>query len=39
MQAGRVVEQGPAGEVLQNPNSEYTKTLLQSWPRPKDLAV
>jgi peptide/nickel transport system ATP-binding protein len=33
MQAGRVVELGAAGEVLQNPKADYTKALLQSWPK------
>ena len=33
LQAGRIVEIGPAGEVLQSPRSDYTKLLLQSWPK------
>ena len=33
MQAGRIVKIGPAGEVLQSPRSDYTKLLLQSWPK------
>ena len=36
MQGGRVVEQGAAGQVLQNPTSDYAKMLLNSWPRPRD---
>jgi oligopeptide transport system ATP-binding protein len=35
MQAGRVVELGPAGIVLQDPQADYTRMLLQSWPRPR----
>lgn len=33
MQAGRVVELGAAGEALQNPKADYTKALVQSWPK------
>lgn len=33
MKAGKVVEHGPAGEVLHDPKADYTKMLLQSWPR------
>lgn len=32
MQAGKVVELGAAGQVLQDPKSDYTKMLLNSWP-------
>lgn len=30
---GRIVEQGPTGQVLDNPMAEYTKTLLTNTPR------
>ena len=30
MQAGDVVEAGPAGEVFNNPQSDYTKTLIKA---------
>ena len=33
MQAGRIVEQGPAEAVLQRPQHEYTRTLLAAVPR------
>jgi peptide/nickel transport system ATP-binding protein len=33
MQAGQIVEQGPAGQVLQSPRSDYTRTLLAAVPR------
>ena len=32
MQHGRVVEQGPAGEILTNPQQAYTKQLLEAAP-------
>jgi len=32
MQHGRVVEQGPAGEILTNPQQTYTKQLLEAAP-------
>jgi peptide/nickel transport system ATP-binding protein len=32
MQHGRVVEQGPAGEILTNPQQAYTKQLLDAAP-------
>ena len=32
MQHGRVVEQGPAGEVLTNPQQAYTRQLLDAAP-------
>ncbi|MGV0392639.1 dipeptide ABC transporter ATP-binding protein [Corynebacterium riegelii] len=32
MQRGRVVERGPAGEVLANPTQEYSKRLLDNAP-------
>ena len=33
MQAGRIVEQGPARAVLRHPQHEYTRTLLAAVPR------
>jgi peptide/nickel transport system ATP-binding protein len=33
MQAGRIVEQGPSGDVLRRPSHEYTRTLLAAVPR------
>jgi peptide/nickel transport system ATP-binding protein len=33
MQAGRIVEQGPADAVLSRPQDEYTRTLLAAVPR------
>lgn len=33
MQAGRIVEHGPAGQVLSRPQHDYTRTLLQAVPR------
>lgn len=33
MYAGRIVEDGPVAEVLQNPQHPYTRLLLQSVPR------
>ena len=33
MQAGRIVEQGTAEAVLQQPQHEYTRTLLAAVPR------
>ena len=32
MQHGRVVEQGPAGDVLTNPQQDYTRQLLEAAP-------
>ena len=34
MQEGRLVEQGPADEVMHNPQHEYTRTLLKAVPKP-----
>ncbi|MYW67344.1 ATP-binding cassette domain-containing protein [Streptomyces sp. SID8379] len=34
MHHGRIVEQGPAHEVLTDPQNPYTRTLLDSVPRP-----
>ena len=34
MQGGRVVEQGPAGQVLEAPAHAYTQTLMAAVPRP-----
>jgi peptide/nickel transport system ATP-binding protein len=33
MQAGRIVEQGPAADVLDRPQTDYTRTLLAAVPR------
>ncbi len=33
MQKGRVVEHGPAGRVLEHPESGYAQRLLAAWPR------
>ena len=33
MQRGRIVEQGPAREVLERPASPYARDLLAAWPR------
>ena len=32
MQQGRIVEQGPAGEILTNPRQAYTRQLLDAAP-------
>ncbi len=32
MQAGRIVESGPAGEVYEQPKTAYTKTLIEAIP-------
>ena len=34
MQAGKLVEEGPAEEVYETPREEYTKKLLTSVPVP-----
>jgi peptide/nickel transport system ATP-binding protein len=33
MQAGRIVEHGPANRVLERPQSPYAQALLAAWPR------
>ena len=33
MHEGRIVEQGDTVEILQNPQHEYTRTLLSAVPR------
>jgi peptide/nickel transport system ATP-binding protein len=33
MQAGRIVEAGPAEQILEQPRHEYTQTLLAAVPR------
>jgi peptide/nickel transport system ATP-binding protein len=33
MQAGRIVEAGPAEQVLERPRHQYTQTLLAAVPR------
>ena len=33
MQAGRIVEQGASGDVLQRPAHDYTRMLLAAVPR------
>jgi peptide/nickel transport system ATP-binding protein len=33
MQRGKIVEQGPAREVLERPASSYARELLAAWPR------
>ena len=33
MQKGRIVEQGPTHQVLEQPTSRYAKDLLAAWPR------
>ncbi|HWK15578.1 MAG TPA: ABC transporter ATP-binding protein [Rhizobiaceae bacterium] len=38
MNKGRIVEQGPTGEVLSNPADAYTQTLLNSIPHPDPAA-
>jgi peptide/nickel transport system ATP-binding protein len=39
MQAGRVVESGACGELLDHPQCGYTQTLLRDLPRPELIAV
>ena len=34
LNGGRVVEQGPALEVIRNPTDSYTRTLLEAIPNP-----
>ncbi|WP_426955238.1 dipeptide ABC transporter ATP-binding protein [Muricoccus radiodurans] len=34
MRAGRVVEEGPADQVLENPSADYTRELLAAIPHP-----
>jgi peptide/nickel transport system ATP-binding protein len=38
MQAGRIVEIGPAAEVIAAPREEYTRTLLAAVPEITDAA-
>ena len=38
MNKGRIVEQGPTGQVLSNPANDYTRTLLDSIPSPDPVA-
>lgn len=35
LQSGTIVESGPTGQVLNNPQHDYTKKLLASVPRPR----
>ena len=39
MQAGRIVEQGSADEVLASPKSSYTQTLIDAIPHPPSLCT
>ena len=34
MKDGEIVEQGPSQEIMSNPQSDYTKTLLAAAPKP-----
>jgi peptide/nickel transport system ATP-binding protein len=34
MKDGEIVEQGPSQDVMSNPQSDYTKTLLAAAPMP-----
>ncbi len=34
LKGGRVIESGPAGEVIENPQAEYTRQLLDAIPNP-----
>lgn len=38
LEKGRIVEQGPAGDILSTPKHPYTKRLLESTPRLPDFA-
>jgi peptide/nickel transport system ATP-binding protein len=38
MRAGRIVEEGPSGRVLSDPQAEYTRELLAAIPRPAHLS-
>jgi peptide/nickel transport system ATP-binding protein len=33
MQRGQIVEQGDAGALFDNPQAQYTRELVASWPR------
>jgi len=39
MKAGRIVEQGETGAVFDNPQHEYTKTLIEAAPRLPEVAA
>jgi len=34
MRAGRIVEEGTAAEVLENPKADYTRELIAAIPHP-----
>ncbi|MGW6356963.1 ABC transporter ATP-binding protein [Streptomyces sp. NPDC055092] len=39
MRGGRIVEQGTAAEVYEDPQHSYTQTLLKASPNPRALAA